>query len=462
MILQVSTFLILANTIPPPALGIINLSVRVGKPIIFVSMNYRLNTFGFLASANVPSEDLNAGLLDQKAALVFIQENIARFGGDPSKVLSFPRDLYHTDSPIKITLWGQSSGAGSVEAQMLYATEPTLFRAVIADSSTGPFKNAPYAWQYDKPGMPYSRLLTATGCPAGPGSITRLQQVPYEIYNLFFDNGMIGSTFDGQLWEHTIGPVGSFVPGRSSERILSGKYHHVPYLGGTNVNEGSHISQTLYNLSLSPSEQNAAFHSWVFQTVVDNSTLTPNVIAGIDTLFPTLMAARGTLAICYMTGRKHGTRIPCFLRRDGSSSSMVRHCSPCGDAILQSLSREHRLLSVVSLSESCHLLNPLNEKRTVYLGSESLFIFGPVPDIAQTEFANQITEYWINFVHDMNPRPYVSNLSHRLKNGDQIRSYSFLANWPAYDTSSKYVIQLMRNNITLIPDGEAFAGHVSA
>lgn len=42
-------------------------------------------------------------------------------------------------------------------------------------------KNAPYAWQYDKPGMPYSRLLAATGCAAGPGSVQCLQQVPYEV-----------------------------------------------------------------------------------------------------------------------------------------------------------------------------------------------------------------------------------------------------------------------------------------
>ncbi|KAL0569259.1 hypothetical protein V5O48_012702 [Marasmius crinis-equi] len=66
-------------------------SVAINKPILFVSINYRVNTFGFLASSVVPEEDLNAGLLDSMEALKFLQQNIAAFGGDPEKV----------------TIWGQ-------------------------------------------------------------------------------------------------------------------------------------------------------------------------------------------------------------------------------------------------------------------------------------------------------------------------------------------------------------------
>ena len=46
---------------------------------------------------------------------------------------------------------------------------------------------------------------------------------------------MIDSTVNLQLWEPAIGPACSFAPERPSQRILSGNYLHVPYLGGTNV-----------------------------------------------------------------------------------------------------------------------------------------------------------------------------------------------------------------------------------
>lgn len=55
--------------------------------IVYVSIQYRLAVFGFLGSAEVRENGVaNAGLLDQRAALNWVQRNIRAFGGDPSKV----------------------------------------------------------------------------------------------------------------------------------------------------------------------------------------------------------------------------------------------------------------------------------------------------------------------------------------------------------------------------------------
>ncbi|KAK5069913.1 hypothetical protein LTR64_007905 [Lithohypha guttulata] len=80
------------------------LLARSETPIIYVAINYRLGVFGFLAGPDYVSEGgtPNLGLLDQRAALEWIQSNISAFGGDPGRV----------------TLIGESAGAGSIYYQI--------------------------------------------------------------------------------------------------------------------------------------------------------------------------------------------------------------------------------------------------------------------------------------------------------------------------------------------------------
>ncbi|KFY49857.1 hypothetical protein V496_09770 [Pseudogymnoascus sp. VKM F-4515 (FW-2607)] len=74
-------------------------SVQIGKPVIIVSINYRLSAFGFLSSKEVQSQGAtNLGIRDQWKALEWIYENIEGFGGDPKQV----------------TVWGESAGAFSI------------------------------------------------------------------------------------------------------------------------------------------------------------------------------------------------------------------------------------------------------------------------------------------------------------------------------------------------------------
>lgn len=95
------------------------------KGVVVVTVNYRLGIFGFFAHPELTKESPhhasgNYGLMDQHAALLWVQKNIAAFGGDPSKV----------------TIGGQSAGAGSVNAQMGSALNKNLFRSAIAESGS--------------------------------------------------------------------------------------------------------------------------------------------------------------------------------------------------------------------------------------------------------------------------------------------------------------------------------------
>lgn len=92
------------------------------RGIIVVSVNYRLNVFGFLAhpelTANQPDAPTNFGSLDQQAGVRWVKRNIQAFGGDPNN----------------ITIGGQSAGGGSVMSQMTSPQNVGLFQKAIVMS----------------------------------------------------------------------------------------------------------------------------------------------------------------------------------------------------------------------------------------------------------------------------------------------------------------------------------------
>ncbi|GHG62234.1 carboxylesterase/lipase family protein [Streptomyces griseocarneus] len=120
--------------------------------LVVVTLNYRIGFEGF---GHVPAgEGLahpdNRGLLDQVAALRWVRENIAAFGGDPANV----------------TVAGHSSGAASVACLMVMDRARGLFRRAIAHSVASP------CYTLDIAAATTREVAAAAGCPATPEGLT--------------------------------------------------------------------------------------------------------------------------------------------------------------------------------------------------------------------------------------------------------------------------------------------------
>jgi para-nitrobenzyl esterase len=94
------------------------------KGVVVVSMNYRLGVFGFFSHPELSAESGhgsgNYGIMDQTAALRWVQRNVAAFGGDPGNV----------------TIFGESAGSYSVSVQMATPTARGLFQKAIGESGS--------------------------------------------------------------------------------------------------------------------------------------------------------------------------------------------------------------------------------------------------------------------------------------------------------------------------------------
>lgn len=108
------------------AIPIYNGSRLAARGAVVIAINYRLGAFGFLAHPEMTAESAdktsgNYGLLDMVAALQWVKDNAARFGGDPARV----------------TIMGQSAGAGAVNSLRHAPAAKGLFSAAIAQSGSG-------------------------------------------------------------------------------------------------------------------------------------------------------------------------------------------------------------------------------------------------------------------------------------------------------------------------------------
>ena len=133
---------------------------RSGRNLVFVNFNYRVGLYGFLASERVRADGaLNAGLLDQRRLLRWVQAHIAAFGGDPSHVV----------------IHGASAGAGSVALHMVAhgGRDDGLFVGAAAESVFLPAAQhvSSLEWQFDL-------VSAAVGCAEAEDEMACLRSRP--------------------------------------------------------------------------------------------------------------------------------------------------------------------------------------------------------------------------------------------------------------------------------------------
>ncbi|QRR02493.1 carboxylesterase/lipase family protein [Dyadobacter sandarakinus] len=182
------------------------------KGIVSLTVNYRLGVFGFYASEDLTKESPhkasgNYGYLDQAAALAWVKNNIAAFGGDPNRV----------------TIAGESAGSLSVSALMASPLSKNLFAAAIGESGSvlGTLPPVPLS-QAEQAGAKFNEQL-------GKKTLTDMRAIPAE--------ELLKATAGPGVPRFSSAVDGYFFPEPPLKTFREGRQSQVPLLAGWNTEE---------------------------------------------------------------------------------------------------------------------------------------------------------------------------------------------------------------------------------
>ena len=192
--------------------------------VVVVTIKYRLGIFGFMAHSDLSLESKdgvsgNYGILDQIAALQWVQKNIHAFGGDPSRV----------------TIFGESAGAASVLILMSSPRAKGLYSQAIVES--GYFVQTTQSQAYDMG----KKIADQFHCTDSTDAMTCLRALSSSAL-------ISGSskTLDDTNNPFTPFPDGTIWPRPVLETFQNGLQNQVPFIMGSNSNEGSDLVKQFY------------------------------------------------------------------------------------------------------------------------------------------------------------------------------------------------------------------------
>ncbi|HVN46150.1 MAG TPA: carboxylesterase/lipase family protein [Steroidobacteraceae bacterium] len=182
--------------------------------LVVVSLQYRLGPFGFLELSEIAGPDYagsgNNGIRDQIAALHWVQDNVARFGGDPANV----------------TICGESVGATSVGILLAIPGARGLFQRAILESNSAA-RVGHDLQQARKLARQFLSIAGAGGLDdLQKLSTVQLRNAEERLFNTVFGDSSFGPTWDGLV-----------IPASPMKMIQEGRGASVPVLLGTNRDE---------------------------------------------------------------------------------------------------------------------------------------------------------------------------------------------------------------------------------
>ncbi|KAH9932737.1 carotenoid ester lipase precursor [Epithele typhae] len=229
--------------------GIVKRSAAMKSPMIFVSMNYRVSAYGFLASKEVKAAGVgNLGLQDQRLALQWVQKYITQFGGDPSKV----------------TIWGESAGAISIALHMVSnGGDPQgLFRGAFMESGSPiPVGDIEHG-QGD-----YDALVSQTGCTGAADTLQCLREVDFSKLKKAVDASPSFFSFQALKLAWIPRVDGVFLTQPSQQLVVNGSVAKIPFVSGDCEDEG-----TLFSLSSLNVTTDAGARSYIKDVFTPNAT----------------------------------------------------------------------------------------------------------------------------------------------------------------------------------------------
>jgi para-nitrobenzyl esterase len=241
---------------------------------VVVTINYRLGALSFLAHpalARRPGSPAgNYGLMDQQAALRWVEDNIGRFGGDPNNV----------------TIAGQSAGGVSVLAQLVSRGARGLFQRAIVESGAFALNQVPLA-AAEAFGTSFANEVN---CQDQTSAC--LRKVPVDTLVNTFPDAAIPGVVDGKVLTEPIGAA-----------LAAGHFARVPVVNGINQNEellfvaglGLAVSNGMFVLAPTPTSDN-------YESVIAS-------VLGVSAARAAAIAASTRLAHTHRRDSSHSVRL---------------------------------------------------------------------------------------------------------------------------------------------------------